>query len=196
MIELSKEYWSDRYKQNETGWDTGSITTPLKEYIDQLNDKDLKILIPGAGNSYEAEYLFRKGFKNVFVVDITEEPLRNLKTRLPEFPDDHLLLKDFFLLEGKFDLIIEQTFFCALHPSLRNKYAVKMSELLNKEGKLVGLLFNDKLNTDKPPFGGSSEEYLTYFEDRFTIKHFETCYNSIKPRAGRELFILLQKKYA
>jgi thiopurine S-methyltransferase len=68
-----------------------------------------------------------------------------------------------------------------------------MNELLNPGGKLVGLLFNDKLNTDKPPFGGTEEEYLNYFEKYFKIKTFEPCYNSIKPRAGRELFINLEK---
>ena len=54
---LSQSYWNNRYLENDFGWDTGSITTPLKTYIDGLTDKSLKILIPGAGNSYEAEYL-------------------------------------------------------------------------------------------------------------------------------------------
>lgn len=33
---------------------------PLKVYFDQLTNKDLKILIPGGGNSHEAEYLLKK----------------------------------------------------------------------------------------------------------------------------------------
>ena len=57
---LSSEYWNTRYVENDFGWDAGEITTPLKTYFDQLKDKSLKILIPGAGNSYEAEYLFNK----------------------------------------------------------------------------------------------------------------------------------------
>ena len=52
-----KEYWINRYKEERTGWDIGYPSTPLKEYIDQLQDKNLRILIPGAGNGYEAEYL-------------------------------------------------------------------------------------------------------------------------------------------
>jgi thiopurine S-methyltransferase len=65
---------------------------------------------------------------------------------------------------------------------------------LKPGGKLVGLLFNDKLNTDKPPFGGNKEEYTWYFEKYFDLKTFESCHNSIKPRAGRELFIKFSKK--
>ncbi|MDX1544111.1 MAG: SAM-dependent methyltransferase, partial [Christiangramia sp.] len=49
---MNSEFWSTRYRDNRTGWDIGYISTPLKEYIDQLEDKELKILIPGAGNSY------------------------------------------------------------------------------------------------------------------------------------------------
>ena len=62
MIEktLDDQYWSERYSQNKTGWDIGYPSTPLKEYIDQVTDLDLNILIPGCGNAYEAEYLLEK----------------------------------------------------------------------------------------------------------------------------------------
>ena len=193
---LDPKYWSNRYKSAETGWDTGQITTPLKTYFDQLTNKDLRILIPGAGNSYEAEYLFKQGFKGVYVCDFASEPLKNLKKRCPAFDSSHLLRADFFKLGGShFDLVVEQTFFCALHPSLRHEYFIKMSELLTPGGRLAGVLFDDQLNNDKPPFGGRMEEYPGYFEDLFDVHTYEKCYNSIPPRAGREIFINLVKKY-
>lgn len=43
---LSQEYWNNRYLQHQTGWDIGTVSTPLKEYIDQLSDKQISILIP------------------------------------------------------------------------------------------------------------------------------------------------------
>lgn len=190
---LNKEYWEERYKTNETGWDVGSITTPLKEYIDQIENKDLKILIPGAGNSYEFDYLISNGFKNVFVIDIAKPPLDNLKKRNPEF-QNHFIHDDFFNLNEKFDLVIEQTFFCALSPELRQKYVHKMSEIVKTKGKLVGLLFNFPLTTEGPPFGGCKEEYLALFENQFNIKTLKKAYNSIKPRADKELFIIFEKK--
>lgn len=190
--DLGIDYWNNRYVNNDFGWDTGSVSIPLKEYFDQLTNKQLSILIPGAGNAYEAEYLVNNGFTNVFVCDFAEEPLKNLKQRCPAIKQENLLQIDFFEISNmKFDLIIEQTFFCALHPSLRKKYFEKMHELLKPNGKLVGLLFHDLLNSDMPPFGGSKEEYETYFKDLFKIKVYDTCNNSIRPRAGRELFITL-----
>lgn len=193
-LELNAEYWNDRYLNNEFNWDIGTISPPLKNYFDQLTDKNLKILVPGAGNSYEAEYLFDKGFKNVYLCDFAAKPLKNFRERVPGFPEKQLLQVDFFDLEEKdFDLVIEQTFFCAITPLLRSAYFEKMAEILKAKGSIVGLLFNDKLNTDKPPYGGNQLLYYSYFKKLFEIKTFETCYQSVSPRAGRELFINLQK---
>ncbi len=93
-----------------------------------------------------------------------------------------------------FDLIIEQTFFCALDPALRQKYFDKMHSLLKPGGKLAGVLFNCQFDTATAPFGGTKEEYKQYFEKQFKINVYEECRNSIKPRIGRELFINLEKK--
>ncbi len=194
MEAIDKNYWKNRWQNAETGWDIGAPSTPIREYIDQLKNKNLRILIPGCGNAYEAEYLITKGFKNTFVIDIAEGAIANLKKRFPDFPEKNIFIGDFFNLENKFDLIFEQTFFCALNPSLRSAYAKKMHQLLLTSGKLVGLLFDDPLYTDHPPFGGSRKEYISYFENLFEFEHFEAATNSIKQRTGRELFIELRKK--
>jgi thiopurine S-methyltransferase len=194
MLNLSEDFWENKYKTNKIGWDLGVISPPLKAYFNQLTNKELKILIPGGGNSYEAEYLFNLGFKNIFVVDICNDPLNNLKARVPNFPENQLIHANFFDLEDTFDLIIEQTFFCAIHPDLRQKYASKMNSLLNENGKLVGLLFNAKLNEDHPPFGGNKEEYLSYFESHFSMDIIEKCYNSYHNRQEMELFVKFIKK--
>ncbi|WP_028890027.1 methyltransferase domain-containing protein [Tenacibaculum ovolyticum] len=195
-MNLSKDFWENKYKANKTGWDLGEVSPSLKAYFDQLEDKELKILIPGGGNSYEAEYLFNKGFKNVFIVDLSETALENIQKRVPSFPNSQLILGNFFDLDTTFDLVIEQTFFCALNPDLRKKYAQKMNEILNENGKLVGLLFNAKLNEDHPPFGGDKEEYITYFKPYFTFNVFEKCYNSYHNRQEMELFIKFIKRKA
>ncbi len=189
---LNKDYWSNRYQNNETGWDIGSPSRPLKDYIDQLENKNIKILIPGCGNAYEAQYLFENGFKNVFVIDLSPIPLQNLKKRVPDFPDSQLLEGDFFELKYQFDLILEQTMFCAIEPRLRMDYARKSSELLVEKGKLVGVLFNREF-VGGPPFGGSIEEYLGYFSVHFQSVYFEPCYNSILPRQNSELFMICEK---
>ncbi|HQQ95420.1 MAG TPA: methyltransferase domain-containing protein [Bacteroidia bacterium] len=189
---LDKDYWNQRYLNDNFGWDLGAISTPLKNYFDGLQDKNLKILIPGAGHAYEAEYLHQNGFRKVYVCDFAQTALDTFKSRCPGFPEEHLLLADFFeLTEQGFDLMIEQTFFCAIDPRLRRSYFEKVHKLLKPGGRLVGLLFEDELNKDMPPFGGRREIYKPLFNDLFQVHRFETCYNSVKPREGRELFINL-----
>ena len=136
-MHLHEDFWSIRYRNGQTGWDTGGITTPLKTYFDQIKDKYSSILIPGCGNAYEAEYLHKKGFKNVSIVDISSEPLEAFKSRVPDFPEDHLIHMDFFDLDGSWDLLIEQTFFCAIDPSLREKYAKHCKKIIKPGGRLV-----------------------------------------------------------
>ena len=187
-------YWTDRYASGNIPWDAGSITTPIKEFVDDLTNKDLRILIPGAGNAYEAEYLWKNGFKNTYVIDLSELPLKKLQDRCRDMPTSQMILGDFFALDDTFDLIIEQTFFCALHPSQRGEYIQKMSSLLAPGGSLVGVLFDDPLFTDHPPYGGNEEIYRSFFFPTFEEKVFTRCYNSIPPRANRELFIHVQRQ--
>lgn len=192
---LDKAFWDERYLTGQTGWNIGYPSTPLKEYFDQLEDKNLKILIPGCGNSYEAEYLFKNGFTNVYIADISPYPLKNFSERVPEFPKNHLLHTDFFEIDDEFDLIIEQTFFCTMNPPNRMDYADKIYELLRSGGKLVGLLFTFPLvENGPPPYGGNTEEYKSVFSKNFDLRIMETAYNSIPPRAGNEVFFMAVKE--
>ncbi len=194
MVELNKEYWEARYDACETGWDAKGITTPIKNYFDQLTDKSAKILIPGCGNAHEAAYLYERGFVNTYICDWAEQPLRDFAERVPTFPQAQLLHSDFFELQHRdFDFIVEQTFFCALPPAMRPRYAAQMRELLRpRTGKLVGLMFDFPLDVaGLPPYGGSQTEYLSYFEPYFEHIDMKRCDTSIKPRAGRELWVEL-----
>ena len=191
MNKLSSEYWSNRYQKAQIGWDLGEISPPIKAYIDQLVDKNCTILIPGCGSGYEGTYLYRLGFLNTYLLDFAVEPLENFKIKNPDFLVSQLIQGDFFEHQGKYDLIIEQTLFCAIDPILRLKYAKKISELLKPGGKLVGVLFNRNFESG-PPFGGNKEEYLEYFSKYFSNIYMENCYNSVLPRKGSELFIQIQ----
>lgn len=189
---LSKNYWNKRYEAAETGWDLKTISPPLKAYIDQLTDKNLRILIPGCGNGYEAEYLLKQGFQNVTVIDFAPLAVEKMKSYISDYQNINIICADFFTHTGKYNLILEQTFFCSLNPSLRTKYVQKMSELLTENGKLVGLLFDTQF-LNNPPFGGSQAEYVDLFSNTFKINRLEPCYNSIKPRQGNELFFNFSK---
>jgi SAM-dependent methyltransferase len=187
---LDQTYWENQYQSNSTGWDLGEVSPPIKNYIDTLKDKTIRILIPGCGNTYEAEYLLEQGFTNITVIDIAPTLVENLKTKFKNNSNINIVLGDFFEHQGEYDLIIEQTFFCALPPTMRQKYVWKMHQLLAKKGTVSGLLFNRTFESG-PPFGGSQEEYTLLFQKAFNFLKMEVCQNSATPRAGSELFIEL-----
>ena len=194
-MKLDEGYWSKRYNENTAAWDAGAITAPLKEYFEQLADKKIAMLIPGCGNSHEAEYLLQQGFANITLIDISSVLCKKLEEKFSQYIGCGLTIicGDFFDHQGGYDLVVEQTFFCALVPALRNKYAEKMHRLLKPGGKLVGLLFNHDFEGG-PPFGGTENEYRQLFHQHFTIATMEKCYNSIAPRKVAELFVKLIKQ--
>ena len=186
-MELGTDYWNSRWQAGQTGWDLGAPSEPLAEFALSLPRRDMRILIPGAGNAWEAEFLHNNGFTNVFVLDIAPEAVESFRRRVPEFPAAHVICGDFFAHTERYDVILEQTFFCALNPALRAAYVQKMHSLLNAGGTLAGVLFDAEFEGG-PPFGGSAAEYRTLFAPYFELHTLETARNSVKPRAGREVF--------
>ena len=193
-LPLDKTYWNNQYDANATGWDLGEVSPPIKAYTDQLTNKNLRILIPGCGNTYEAEYLLHQGFTDVTVIDIAPTLVAQLKEKFASNPHIKIILGDFFEHTGEYDLILEQTFFCAINAPLRKGYVAKMYELLTPNGRLVGVLFDREFEQQGTPLGGFKHQYEPMFEKYFHFKTFELCNNSFAKREGTELFINLQKK--
>lgn len=150
-------------------------------------------MIPGAGRGYEAEYLWRLGFKNVFANEFAPLAIRDYLNRVPDFPTGQVLTEDFFALDRDFDLIVEQTFLSALQPEDRRRYGRKCHSLLAPRGRVAGVLFNfayDPMNG--PPFGGEEKDYREIYNPFESIK-LEPCYNSIAERQGHEFFVIAKK---
>lgn len=186
---MDKTYWNNRWEKQETGWDIGYPSPALTKYIDGIQDKTISILIPGCGNAHEADYLLNQGFQNITLIDIAEFATNKLKEKYSSNQSITILCGDFFEHKGNYDLILEQTFFCAIPINKRSEYAQKAYNLLNKNGKIAGVLFDRKFDNPFPPFGGNLDEYQTLFDPFFFIKKLEPCYNSIPPRENSEVFI-------
>ncbi len=189
---LNEQYWDERHKNENTPWCLNHVSPPLKAYFDQLEDKTQSILIPGAGHHFEAQYLLENGFMNVTLCDISAHAIDNIKKKLGEPRGLNYLNEDFFEIDSTYDLIIEQTFFCAIDPSLRERLVDKISKILNPNGKWAGILFATEFQKQGPPFGGSLLEYNYLFGKYLNIKNISMCYNSALPREGNELFIICQ----
>lgn len=193
-MNIEKNYWQERWENQQTGWDIGYPSPAITDYLKTVEDKNCSILIPGCGNAYEAEYLLRNGFQDITLIDIAPKAVELLKNKFRNDPQIKVILGNFFEHEGRYDYLLEQTFFCAILPSFREDYVKKASELLSLNGRVVGVLFNKTFENPGPPFGGTTTEYQKLFEPYFHIQKMEECYNSIAPRQGSEVFINLKVK--
>ncbi|MDO5654813.1 MAG: methyltransferase domain-containing protein [Flavobacteriaceae bacterium] len=194
MKNLTQSYWNNRWKTGQTGWDIGYASPAIVHYFEGIKNKNAKILIPGCGNAYEAEALYNLGFNAITILDISDEAVIRLNEKFDDYPEIRIICQNFFDHSDSYDLIVEQTFFCALDPSLRKAYAEKMHQLLRTNGKLVGLLFNRDFENEGPPFGGNKAEYEELFAPLFEIKKLEIAQNSIPQRQKNEVFIEFIKK--
>lgn len=191
---LDKEYWDEKWIRGESGWDLGIPSPPLMEYLRTAVSRDARVLIPGSGRGYEAGTAYQEGYTNVYYNDISPYAAEEFRTLFPDFPENQILLCDFFTLEGSFDFCLEQTSFCAQHPSRRLSYLARIRKILHPGGRYAGVFFDVEFPFEGPPFGGNKNEYETLFSNDFRILKMEKCYNSVKPRKDSELFVISTPK--
>ena len=190
-------FWENRYKKEEIGWDLGAETPVFTAISEKL--KPGKVCILGCGNGYDAISFSKKGF-SVTAVDFAKTPINNLQIAARSLSlSIETIRKNIFDLipdySSQFDYIIEQTCFCAIDPKKRQQYNNLVHDLLKVGGKLIGLWMPlDKDIIDGgPPFGVKENEVKKLFSKRWKIT--EDCFptESIEARRGREKLIVFEK---
>ncbi|MFK8054746.1 MAG: SAM-dependent methyltransferase [Saprospiraceae bacterium] len=201
-MELNASYWQERWLNQKTGWDIGHANHGLVNEVKKRFPTSTKILIPGAGRGHEAEALWSAGYLNTYVCDWAPEAFDYLRASevlakvIPDIEEakSRLIVSDFFELTDSYDLILEQTFFCAIDPSMREKYVQQAAYLLKPVGKWMGILFDCHFPTEGPPFGGDKQDYISLFSESFEIEHLDRFKDSITPRQNKELLGLMYCK--
>ena len=135
--ELNSIYWDKRYQEGTTGWDLGAANPVLFDYVINNCARDMRILVPGAGKAHEVAALWKAGYTNVYAADIAPSAKEEFLKFIPDFPAENYLITDFFELSESFDLILEQTFFCAIDPTLRERYVNQVHHLLSTTGEFT-----------------------------------------------------------
>ena len=98
------------------------------------------------------------------------------------------------LLSGRFDYVLEYTFYCAIEPQRRGDYAAVVSQLLRPGGRFVGLAFPIDARQGGPPFSVDPEEMISLLSARgLRLEHREIPSDSVSPRRGREELLIMQK---
>ncbi|WZH43733.1 S-adenosyl-L-methionine-dependent methyltransferase [Fusarium acuminatum] len=153
---------------------------PLRDSAGAVQKKTA--LVPGCGRGHDVLLLSSWGY-NVWGLDYSaaakEEAIKNQKQAESEGlykpiegldkGEIHWVTGDFFQqdwvkgagVDGKFDLIYDYTFLCALPREARPKWARRMTELLSHDGRLICLEFpsTKPMSANGPPWGVSPELY-------------------------------------
>ena len=195
--ENTVQFWNEKYLSENTGWDLDG-PTPVFEKISKIISKG-KVCILGCGRGYDAVMFAENDFK-VTAVDFAPEAVKSLKNLVNKKKENLAVLQeDIFNLEekffGYFDYVIEQTCFCAIHPTRRLDYVQLVTNILKKNGRLIGLWLplDKKISEGGPPYGTSVNEVKSYFKDLWEVEREEFPELSVESRINREKLIIFKK---
>jgi SAM-dependent methyltransferase len=189
--------WQGLYEANDMRWDLGEVAPPFIKLWEAGKLPVGKVLIPGCGRGHEVMFLAENGF-DVTGVDFAEGATSYLeKTLMERNLNGRVVHQDFFKLDethtGVYDLVLEQTFFCAINPSLRSDYCNTVARILKPGGKLIGLFYNTG-EEGGPPHNTTREDVEKVFSESFAIHKLEITTWSIERRSGKELLTILEKR--
>lgn len=193
----ARDDWQKHYVEDDLRWDLGQVAPPFVRLWEEKKLGQGRVIIPGCGQGHEVLFLSGNGFQVTGLdyapgaVDLLSRALKDKGLQAD------VLNQDFFQLgEGhhsKYDLMLEQAFFCAIHPSKRLAYVETAARILNKGGLLAGLFYetNEK---GGPPFNTTPADILDHFSDAFHIEALEKTPHSVDKRKDKEWLGLLRKK--
>jgi len=193
----SCEDWEHHYEINDLGWDLGGVAPPFVRLWKERKISPCKAIIPGCGRGHEAIFLAEHGFQ-ITAVDYAQGAVGWLeKALVKKNLSGEVLRQDFFNLDSyyndNFDLMLENTFFCAISPSMRQKYVVTAGRVLRSGALFVGLFYE----TDKeggPPFNTRKRDIEEHFSEQFAIEMLGKTPYSAEQRKGKEWLAIFKKK--
>lgn len=190
--------WEDNYRRGETPWDKGAPHPGLVEFLKRTPVHG-RVLVPGCGAGHDARALAATA-DEVVGLDIAPSAIARAKAQ-PAVGGERYQLADLFALpaswRGTFDVVFEHTCFCAIDPSLREKYVAAVAAALKRGGHLLAIFYLDPgldPGESGPPFGVTREELDGYFSPCFTLLREWKPGATYPGREGREMCRLLQAK--
>lgn len=189
--------WQGHYDRGDLMWDIEQVSPPFANLWEERKVSPGKAIIPGCGRGHEVVYFAERGF-DMTGVDFAVGAVTHLERTLAERDlRARVIHGDFFSLDVShddcYDIMFEQTFFCAIAPSQRSLYVETVTRILKKGGLLVAL-FYETGTVGGPPFNTTCADIQNYFPPNFVVEYLEKAGDSIERRKGKEWLAILRKK--
>jgi SAM-dependent methyltransferase len=186
-------FWDLRFKADFTPWDQGGVPDYLVRHV-EAHPAPSRVLIPGCGAGHEIRYFAERSWP-VMAIDFSKVAVARAKAQLGSL--GHLVHEaDFFgasLEPGRFDVIYERAFLCALPRSLWRDWARRVAELLPPGGQLFGFFYVDTLEKG-PPFGLGDSQLSDLLEANFQLREELTPTDSIPIFRGKEKWMVWERR--
>ncbi|GAA6061617.1 hypothetical protein JCM10212_000959 [Sporobolomyces blumeae] len=207
--------WDQCWKAQVTPWDSQAkdVQPSLRELVeDKWHDVDGvewsdlveggkgKALVAGCGRGYDAIYFASKGFDAVGM-DLSPTAVERAKEHhasLSGAPQNVTFqAADFFSfdLATPFSLAYDFTFFCALPPSMRQRWGDRYAEVVRQDGVLITLEY--PLDGDRqggPPYSVSEQAYDEVLSPNFAKIYEAVPTKQTQGHEGREKIAVWKRK--
>ena len=188
--------WESHYQSGEIPWEKGAAHPALVAF-QKSNPVHGRVLVPGCGTGHDVRALAATA-DEVIGLDIAPSAVARAKQQ-PTVGAESYQLGDLFALpakmRGAFDVVFEHTCFCAIDPSMREKYVDAVAGALKPGGHLIAIFYLDpdlEPGQSGPPFGVTKAELDALFSAQFTLLGEWVPDTTYPGRDGRELFRLLK----
>lgn len=195
--------WEELWRDGITPWDLGDESPPLRQFLADPKCADMlsgisSVLVPGCGRGYDLTLLSHH-FPRVIGLDLSETAVlaaRSHQAHNPHGDRVQVLQQDFFTYHTVHDALFDYTFFCALEPSIRSRWADHVGRLVRPGGLLIAIVFPVLPGAEPrshPPYPVTLEEYTSRLV-QFALEHVNPAPASHPTRLGKELLAVFRRR--
>lgn len=191
--ELTPDQWNARWARADTPWDMRQPSPPLVHWLARGElPAGRRVFVPGCGSGHEVRLLAEAGFECVGA-DFAPDAAAVARQTIAGVSGAAIIQADVLAppsVDPRFDWIFDQTFFCALHPDLRPRYAPALRRWLATGGELWAIVLRTD-TFDRPPFDVTPEAYAELLRAAaFEIVETRALQSESHPaRRGRETLV-------
>jgi SAM-dependent methyltransferase len=197
--DLSPAAWDARYAAADIPWDMGQVSPPLVCFREErVLPPGRRVLVPGCGSGYDVAFLAAADYEAVGV-DFSPRAIETARRLVTSRNGSTAIVADLLAPDiealGVFDWAFDQTFFCAIDPTLRGAYCTSMRRLIRPGGEMWALSFRVP-TPGGPPFDSTPEEYIDLMSVAGFVLVERRALDAVShpARRGRETLVRMLRK--
>jgi thiopurine S-methyltransferase len=186
---MEKDYWQERWKQEETGFHQNEVNPYLRQYWQELHlAAGSEVFVPLCGKSRDMSWLSEQGYAvlgvetsavavQAFFKENGYTPNHATSEKFDRYDANsiRILCGDFFDLSkhdlAKISAVYDRASLIALPPEMRERYTHHLLNILPPAAQILLITLDyPQQEMAGPPFAVSANEVEALYHERFTIR--------------------------